>query len=127
MLTSSLGDRAACLGEDETFTCYVGETGTLIWNIGSDDNTILFSLSVTSVTCPLNSSCSDSTGQFTASLTNYSRNDDYPSLGTLTSTLKVHITPSLPDSVIITCSDTFNSSPPSNLSVAGIHILKHRV
>ena len=129
VVTSSLGDRAACLGEDVTFTCSVARTGTLIWTIGSDNNVILFSLSTTSAACPLNSNCSDSTGQFTAYLTDYSRDDEYPILGNLTSTLGVRIRPSLPDSVIITCSNTFNSSSPSNLSVTGSYsygvIIKH--
>ena len=39
VLTSSLGDREACLGEEVTFTCVV-EAPVLIWNFGSDDNII---------------------------------------------------------------------------------------
>ena len=129
VLTSSLGDRAACLGEDVTFTCHAFRTGVLSWTIGSERNAILFTFSAISVACPLNSSCSDSTDQFTASLTDYSRDDEHSILGNLTSTLGVHITPSLPESVIITCSDSINSALPSNLSVTGSYgynvIVKH--
>ena len=116
MLTSDLVDKSACNGEEITFTCRVVEAGFLIWNIGSDDNTIVFS--VTSAACR---SCSDSTGQFTASLTDYSRDDDHPSLGNLTSTLHVNVGPLLPDPpVMITCHDGISLSLPFNLSIAGM-------
>ena len=112
MLTSE------CNGEEIIFTCHVVEVGFLIWNIGSV-NTIEFS--VTSAACPLNSSCSDSTGQFTASLTDYSRDDEHPSLGNLTSTLHVNVGPLLPDPpIMITCYDGISYSIPSNLSIAGM-------
>ena len=124
MLTSDLVDKSACNGEDITFTCHVVEAAALIWNIGSVSNTIVFRLSVTSTACPLNSICSDSTGQFTASLTDYSRDDEHPSLGNLTSTLHVNVGPLLPDSpIMITCYDGIGSSLPSNLSIAGIYII----
>ena len=121
MLTSDLVDKSACNGEEITFTCHVVEAGFLIWNIGSFNNTITFHLSETSTACPLNSSCSDSTGQFTASLTDYSRDDEHHSLGKLTSTLHVNVGPLLPDSpIMITCDDGISYSLPSNLSIAGM-------
>ena len=119
MLTSDLVDKSACNGEEITFTCHVIEAGFLIWNIGSVNNTIVFKLSQASTACSPSSSCSDSTGQFTASLTDYSDKD--PSLGNLTSTLHVNVGPLLPDPpVMITCRDGISSSLPSNLSIAGI-------
>ena len=112
MLTSE------CSREEITFTCHVVEAGFLIWNIGSV-NAIEFS--VTSAACPLNSSCSDSTGQFTAFLTDFSRDDEHPSLGNLTSTFHVNVGPLLPDSpIIITCYDGISFSLPSNFSIAGM-------
>ena len=116
MLTSE------CNGEERTFTCRVVEAAFLIWNIGSVDNTIVFRLSQAPTACSPSSSCLDSTGQFTASLTDYSRDDEHPSLGNLTSTLHVNnVGPLLPDPpIMITCYDGISYSIPSNLSIAGM-------
>ena len=121
MLTSDLVDKSACNGEEITFTCHVVEAGALIWNIGSvNNNTIVFRLSQAPTACSPSSSCSDSTGQFTASLTDYSQYED-PSLGNLTSTLHVNVGPLLPDPpIMITCCDGISSSLPSNLYIAGM-------
>ncbi|CAI8025872.1 hypothetical protein GBAR_LOCUS14918, partial [Geodia barretti] len=110
--------RSSCVGEDVTLTCAVPGTGRLTWVIGSSDNTILFNLaddsSLTTQT--------DSTGQFTASLTNYSRDQQYSFLGDLTSTLHTRVNPSLTDYPIkILCYNGIsnNISVPSYIKIAG--------
>ena len=118
VIISSLADKSSCVGEDVTLTCAVPGTGRLTWVIGSSDNTILFNLaddsSLTTQT--------DSTGQFTASLTNYSRDQQYSFLGDLTSTLHTRVNPSLTDYPIkILCYNGIsnNISVPSYIKIAG--------
>ena len=117
-IASSLAGKSACVGEDVTLTCVVLSTGRLTWVIGSSDNTILFNLaddlSLTTQT--------DSTGQFTSSLTNYSRDQQYSFLGDLTSTLHTRVNPSLTDYPIkILCYNGIsnNISVPSYIKIAG--------
>ena len=100
------------------FTCEVTGSGRLTWVIGTVSNTIVFSLDEDSSS--LSGSRHDSTGRFTASLTNLSRSD--PSfLGNLTSKLSVE-TSSTDDHFIIGCRDgvaTGTDIPHLNLSIAG--------
>ena len=122
VIISSLADGSACVGEDVTLTCaqYIPGTGRLTWVIGSSENTILFNLaddsSLTTQTDP--------TGQFTASLTNYSRDQQYSFLGDLTSTFHTRVNPSLTDYPIkILCYNGIsnNISVPSYIKIAGIY------
>ncbi|CAI8000707.1 hypothetical protein GBAR_LOCUS3012 [Geodia barretti] len=119
VITSSLVDGSACVGEDVTLTCSVLGTGRLTWVIGSNDNTILFNLAdYSSLTTQ-----TDSTGQFTASLTNYSRDQQYSFLGDLTSTLHTQVNPSLTDYPIkILCFNGIsnNISVPSYIKISGL-------
>ena len=71
-LISSLADISACSGENVTLTCVVLDTGSLIWVIGSSNNTLVFELLDDSYL----TTQTDSTGQFTASLMHYSRDKD---------------------------------------------------
>ena len=120
VITSSLANRSACVGEDVTLTCAVPGTGRLTWVIGSSDNTILFNLADDSSLITQ----TDSTGQFTASLTNYSRDQQYSFLGDLTSTLHTQVNPSLTDyPITILCYNGIsnNISVPSYIKIAGIY------
>ena len=118
VIASSLAGRAACVGEDVTLTCDVHGTGRLTWVIGTSGNTIFFNLgddsSLTTQT--------DSTGQFTASLIHYSRDQQYSFLGNLTSTLHTQVNPSLTDyPVKVLCYNGIsnNISVPSYIRIAG--------
>ena len=119
VVASSLAGRAACVGEDVTLTCDVQPgTGRLTWVIGTSDNTILFNLADNSSLTTQN----DSTGQFTASLIHYSRDQQYSFLGNLTSTLHTQVNPSLTDyPVKILCYNGIsnNISVPSYIRIAG--------
>ena len=116
-LLSNLAGRAACAGENVILTCDILEAGILTWIIGSSDNTIDFELSDDSSL----TTQTDSTGQFTASLIHYSRDQQYSFLGNLTSTLHTHINPSIIDyPVIVYCNDGIREMTPSfELSIAG--------
>ena len=92
-------------------------TGRLTWVIGSETNTILFSLSEDSSS--LSTTRTDSTGQFTASLTRYSRDDQYSFLGNLTSILSVHNATVISNSPMISCQDGINIAASINVTIAG--------
>ena len=118
VLSSTLGGRRACIGEEVTLTCEVTGTGRLTWVIDTDSNKIVFSLEANSSS--LSGSRHDSTGQFTASLTNFSRNDVYYFLGNLTSKLSVEIS-SAHVHFTIGCRDGIvTDTPHLNLSIAGL-------
>ena len=114
MLTSSL----ACSREDVTVTCDVTGAGRLTWVIGSEANTIVFSF--TEDSSSLNTTHTDSTGQFTASLTRYSWDDQYSFLGNLTSILSVHNATAISDFPMISCQDGINIAAIINVTIAGI-------
>ena len=115
-LSSNLAGRAACVGEQVTLTCDVLASGSLTWIIGSSDNTIVFELSDDSSL----TTQTDSTGQFTAFLIHYSRNQQYSFLGNSTSTLHTHINPSITDyPLIVYCNDGIREMTPLQLSIAG--------
>ena len=71
-ISFSLTGRAACVGEDVTLTCeaLIG-AGRSTWVIGSDNNTIKFSLEDRTVYLGA------TMRQFSASLTNYTRDEQY--------------------------------------------------
>ena len=119
VLSSSLGGRRACIGEQVTLTCEVTGTGRLTWVICTDGNTILFDLLQDSSS--LSGSHHDSTGRFTASLTNFSHSDPpYSFLGNLTSKLSVEIS-SADEHCTIGCQDGIvTDTPHLNLSIAGL-------
>ena len=127
VISSNLTGRAACVGEDVTLTCEVFGTGRLAWVIGSDDNTIRFSLDDSPVY--LGATMNDSTGQFSASLTNYTRDEQHNFLGNLTSELQTKIDPSLSEYPIrIFCRDglTNNIAVPFLIGLAGVYAtLRH--
>ena len=127
VISFSLTGRAACVGEDVTLTCEVFGTGRLAWVIGSDDNTIRFILDDSPVY--LGATMNDSTGQFSASLTNYTRDEQHNFLGNLTSELQTKIDPSLSEYPIrIFCHDglTNNISVPFLIGLAGVYAtLRH--
>ena len=114
VLTSSL----ACSREDITVTCDVTGAGRLTWVIGSEANTIVFSLTESSSS--LSTTRYDSTGQFTASLTRYSRDDQTIFLGNLTSILSVHNATAISDFPMISCQDGINIASSINVTNAGI-------
>ena len=117
VLISTLEGRHACIGQEVTFTCEVIVSGRLTWIIDTDSNKIGFSLEANSSS--LSGSRHDSTGRFTASLTNFSRNDTYYFLGNLTSKLSVE-TCSADDHFTIGCQDGIvTDTPHLNLSIAG--------
>ena len=127
VISSNLTGRAACVGEDVTLTCEVFGTGRLTWVIGSDDNTLRFILDDSPVY--LGATTNDSTGQFSASLTIYTRDEQHNFLGNLTSELQTKIDPSLSEYPIrIFCNDglTNNISVPSLIGLAGVYAtLRH--
>ena len=103
-MSSSLGSRATCNGEAITLTCNVFGTGRLTWVIGPDNDTIVFSLSEDSES--LSVTQHDSTDQFFASLTHFSRDQEYSFFGNLTSTLHTRINSSITHyPVTIFCND----------------------
>ena len=117
-IISSLAGRAACVGEDVTLTCGIHGTGRLTWVIGTSDNTILFNLADNSSL----TTQTDSTGQFTASLIHYSRDQQYSFLGNLTSTLHTQVNPSLtgyPVKILCYNGISNNISVPSYIRIAG--------
>ena len=114
MLKSSL----ACSTEDVTVTCDVTGAGRLTWVIGSEANTIVFSLAEDSSS--LTTTRTDSTGQFIASLTRYSRDDQYSFLGNLTSILSVHNATAISNFPMISCQDGINIAASINVTIAGI-------
>ena len=120
VLTSTLGGKHACIGQEVTFTCEVTGAGRLTWVIidnVTEENTILFDLFEDSSS--LSGSHHDSTGRFTASLTNFSHNDPpYSFLGNLTSNLSVE-TSSADDHFTIGCQDGIINDIHLNLSIAG--------
>ena len=121
VLSSTLGGRRACIGEEVILTCEVIGTGRLTWVIDTDSNKIVFSLEEDSSS--LSSSRHDSTGRFTASLTNFSRNDAYYFLGNLTSKLSVEMS-SADDHFTIGCQDGIATDTPHlNLSIAGLYFV----
>ena len=95
--------------------CNVLEKGRLTWVI-QPSNIIVFALSESSSLVTQ----TDSTGQFTASLIHYSRDQQYSFLGNLTSTLQTQVNPALTNyPVSILCHDGFEYSSPSNITIAG--------
>ena len=119
VITSSLRGRAACEGEDITLTCDVLGTGRLTWVIGPDNDTIVFSLSEDSES--LSVFQHDSTGQFSASLTHFSRDQEYSFLGNLTSTLHTRVNYSITHyPVTIFCNDGITISVPFHIRLAGL-------
>ena len=117
-ITSSLRGRAACDGEDITLTCDVLGTGRLTWVIGPDNDTIVFSLSEDSES--LSVTQHDSTGQFSASLTHFSRDEEYSFLGNLTSTLHTRVDSSITHyPVTFFCNDGITISVPFHTRLAG--------
>ena len=99
-------------------TCDVdSDSGSLTWDIGSSNNRIMFDLaddsSLTTQT--------DSTGQFTASLVHYSRDQQYYILGNLTSELVTKVDPLLTDyPITILCNDGLTEIiPSSTIRIAG--------
>ena len=124
VISSNLTGRAACVGEDVTLTCEVFGTGRLIWVIG---NTIIFILDDSPVY--LGATMNDSTGQFSASFTNYTQDEQHHFLGNLTSKLHTTIDPSLSEYPIrIFCHDglTNNISVPFLIGLAGVYAtLRH--
>ena len=123
---SSLGSRAACNGEDITLTCNTFATGRLTWVIGPDTDTIVFSLSEDSES--LSVTQHDSTGQFSASLTHFSRDQEYSFLGNLTSTLHTRVDSSTTHyPVTIYCNDGINISVPFFIRLASMHCFHYYV
>ena len=123
---SSLGSRAACDGEDITLTCDVLGTGRLTWVIGPDNDTIVFSLSEDSES--LSVTQHDSTGQFSASLTHFSRNQVYSFLGNLISTLHTQVDSSITHyPVTIFCNDGVTISAPFFIRLASMHCFHYYV
>ena len=123
---SSLGSRAACNGEDITLTCDILRTGRLTWVIGPDNDTIVFSLSED--TESLSGTQHDSTGQFSASLTHFSRDQEYSFLGNLTSTLHTRVDSSTTHyPVTIYCNDGVTLSGPFFTRLASITVFAYYV
>ena len=125
VISSSLTARAACVGEDVTLTCEVFGTGRLTWVIGSDDNTIRFSLDDSPMY--LGATMNDSTGQFSASLTIYTLDERHNFLGNLTSELQTIIAFS-EYPIRIFCHDgvTNDISVPFLIGLAGVYAtLRH--
>ena len=119
-IISSLGSRAACDGEDITLTCDVLGTGRLTWVIGPDNDTIVFSLSEDSESLSITQH--DSTGQFSASLTHFSRDQEYSFLGNLTSTLQTRVDSSITHyPVTIVCNNGVFISVSFFIRLASMH------
>ena len=119
VITSSPVGRAACDGEDITLTCDVLGAGRLTWVIGPVNDTIVFSLSEDSES--LSVPQHDSTGQFSASLTHFSRDQEYSFLGNLTSTLQTQVNSSTTHyPVTIYCNDGLTISVPFFIRLAGV-------
>ena len=117
VISSNLTGRAACVGEDVTLTCEVFGTGRLTLVIGSDDNTIIFIPDDSPVYLGA------TMRQFSASLTNYTRDEQHNFLGNLTSELQTKIDPSLSEYPIrIFCHDglTNNISVTFLIGLAGV-------
>ena len=120
VITSSPVGRATCDGEDITVTCDVLRTGRLTWVIGPDYDTIVSSLSEDSES--LSVTQHDSTGQFSASLTHFSRDQVYSFLGNLTSTLHTRVNSSITHyPVTIFCNDGVTISVPFFIRLASMH------
>ena len=124
--SSSLGSRATCNGEAITLTCNVYGTGRLTWVIGPDNDTIVFSLSEDSES--LSVTQHDSTDQFSASLTHFSRDQEYSFFGNLTSTLHTQINSSITHyPVTIFCNDGLTISVPFFIRLASMHCFHYYV
>lgn len=114
-----LGEKPLCIGEDVTFTCTVIGAGRLKWVIGSVNNVIVFGLEENSVS--LNNSRQDSSGNFAALLTSYSRSESSSFLGNLTSTLHVHVDAEMYLPGVIGCENGLTDVSTLKLSIAGVY------
>ena len=116
VLTSSLDDRAACVGENITLTCNTFETGKLTWIIGIDGFYHFTLLDM----APRRTF----TGHIYANVTSYSQDEVFPLIGNLTSTRYIQVDPFLTDYPInIVCKDFTSIPVTSNIAIAGMVIL----